>query len=221
MKKVEKNQHWFEVDAPYRLLTYNLFNMKEIVYDASTGIKKHLSKQGFTFEIDVPGLEGIRFQLTRRNKLGIFAPIGVEIDRIVEKTKPFLDKAAGYAVRLTPLPIKEKIGSMRARSQLRGQATLRHSQQLIVGLEAILAEDWVLYRSDEPSKERAQWREKIERDGIRLKPFAIEHLRNGYPVTYDKMMRWRKLKERAKKALLNEGFSAREAEAAMNYASFF
>lgn len=78
------------------------------------------------------------------------------------------------------------------------RATLRHSQQLSLGLEAILAEDWTFYRPYEPSRERAQWRDKIEREGIRLKEFAIEHLRSGYPDTYDKLKRWRKLRERIK-----------------------
>jgi len=101
------------------------------------------------------------------------------------------------------------------------RSTLRHSRQLILGLEAILAEDWPLYRSSEPSEERAQWEEKIEREGIGLKEFAIEHLRSGYPSTYEKMKQWRNLKEKAKQLLLREGFSADKAEAVLNFASFF
>ena len=89
-----------------------------------------------------------------------------------------------------------------------------------LGLEAILAEDWTLYRHQEPSKERSCWREKIELEGNRLKEFAAEHLRSGYPDTYDKMKRWRKLKERAKEALLKEGKSVDVAESVVNFVSF-
>ena len=58
-----KTQYWFNVDAPYQLLTYNLYSNNKVVYDKAKGT----SKQGFTFEVEIPGLEGVRFQLTRRD----------------------------------------------------------------------------------------------------------------------------------------------------------
>jgi len=93
----------------------------------------------------------------------------------------------------------------------RTSETLTHRRQLSLGLEAILAEDWYLYRYQETSGERARWKDKIEREGIRLKEFVIEHLRSDYPDTYDKLKRWRKLKE----ALLKEGNSVHDVDEAV------
>ena len=62
-----------------------------------------MSRQGLTFTIDDPDVEGVTFQLTRKDKLGIFAPEGVELETIVGVLKPYLDRAAGKPVRLTPL----------------------------------------------------------------------------------------------------------------------
>jgi len=106
------------------------------------------------------------------------------------------------------------------RTRKSSRATLGHSRQLSLGLEAILAEDWTLYRYQEPSKERARWKDKIEREGNKLKKFAIEHLRSSYPDIYEKMKRWRELKAKAKKMLLDEGNPEDVTEGVINFVSF-
>lgn len=101
------------------------------------------------------------------------------------------------------------------------RGTLKHSRQLSLGLEAILAEDWTFYRHQEPSRERACWREKIELEGNRLKEFAAEHLRSGYPATYERMKHLKMLKGSIEEELLNEGDSKEGVEAVLNHSSFF
>lgn len=96
----KKNQYWFLIDQDYMVMTANLTSVKGLTYERTGPI----SRQGFTFAIDEPDLEGVTFQLTRKNKLGIFAPQGAELENILERTKPYLDRAADTPVRLTPLP---------------------------------------------------------------------------------------------------------------------
>lgn len=118
---MKKDQYWFKVDAPYRLLTYALFNDKKIVYDR----EKAISKGRFTFEIDIPDLEGIRFQLTSRRKFGIYPPRGIDVDRIILTVKPLLDKAAGRSVKLTPLPVETRRQEQRSFPRLNMEITQR------------------------------------------------------------------------------------------------
>lgn len=107
------------------------------------------------------------------------------------------------------------------RKQSAKRMSSKYKRQLSLGLKSILAEDWQLYRPYEDRSEvRARWREEIEYEGIRFKELATEYLRKNYPSTYDKMQRRRKLKERAKEALLMEGKTERDAEAIINFVSF-
>ena len=61
------------------------------------------SRQGMTFKIVDPGFEWVTFQLTKKDKLGVFAPEGLELGPILEVIKPYLEKAAEKPVKLTPL----------------------------------------------------------------------------------------------------------------------
>jgi hypothetical protein len=60
------------------------------------------SKGRFTFEIDEPELVDVTFQLTSKDKLGIFAPVGLDIEDITKILKPILDEATGKPVKLEP-----------------------------------------------------------------------------------------------------------------------
>lgn len=108
------------------------------------------------------------------------------------------------------------------KSRLKGRrATLRHRRQLSLGLKAILGEDWFLYRPYEDRSEvRARWREEIEYKGIRYKELATEYLRKNYPKIYDKMQHRRKLREKAKEALLKEGKTEQEGKNIVNLVTF-
>jgi hypothetical protein len=96
----KKTQYWFLIDQDYMVMTANLTSVKGLSYNR-TG---RISRQGFTFTIDEPDLDGVTFQLTRKNKLGIFAPEGAGLEIILEGMKPYLDAAADTPVRLTPVP---------------------------------------------------------------------------------------------------------------------
>jgi len=161
-------------------------------------------------------LKDVTIQITTKGKLGIFYPEGISPEKCLKQVEPFITRADGGPAQILNI-IKEPISKGRVTGK---HVTLEHRRQLSLGLEAILAEDWYLYRYQEPSRERARWKDKIEREGIRLKEFAIEHLRSGYPETYDKMKRWRKLKEGAKEALLKEGNPVDVAEGVINFVSF-
>jgi hypothetical protein len=98
---IKKKQHWYNLDTSYRLLTYNLASQPRIdIQRTKTGYTA--SRGRFTFEVNEPDLEGIRFQLTSKDKLGVFAPLSTDIDEIIHLIKPILDQAAGKPVRLTP-----------------------------------------------------------------------------------------------------------------------
>jgi hypothetical protein len=94
----KKNQYWFEIDQPYMVLTSRLPFVEDVNYDRRVGVPR----QGLTFAIDEPDLEGVIFQLTRRGKLGVSAPRGMDIEVVLEGVKPYLDKAAETPVKLTP-----------------------------------------------------------------------------------------------------------------------
>jgi len=87
------------MDQPYNAIVYTMPSVEGVVYERGA----QMSRQGLTFTVDDPDLEGVTFQLTRRDKLGIFAPEGVELETVVGIVKPYLDRAAGKPVRLTPL----------------------------------------------------------------------------------------------------------------------
>jgi hypothetical protein len=94
----KKNQYVYNIDKPYELITANLSNKKGI--ELKYG--KAFSRQGFTFTVDIFGLENVTFQLTKRDKLNIWVPRGMEIDEIIKLFNPFLDEAAGETVKLIP-----------------------------------------------------------------------------------------------------------------------
>ena len=85
-------------------MAQNLTLVPEFEFDQD----RRLPRQGLTFTINAPGLDGVNFQLTKRDKLGIFAPVGAEIEEIVGKAKLYLDKAAGTPVKLTPITYADK-----------------------------------------------------------------------------------------------------------------
>jgi hypothetical protein len=95
----KKTQYWFSMDQSYNAIVYAMPSVEGVVYERGAQI----SRQGLTFTVDNPDVEGVTFQLTRKDKLGIFAPVGVELETIVGIVKPYLDRAAGKPVRLTPL----------------------------------------------------------------------------------------------------------------------
>jgi hypothetical protein len=99
----KKTQYWFEIDADYMVLTYYLSQHEGVAYEKG----KSFSKQGFTFTVDRPRLEGVIFQLTKRGKLGIFMPEGDDLDMVIAEIKPLLDEAAGKNVLLRPLFTRE------------------------------------------------------------------------------------------------------------------
>ena len=99
MQAPKKTQYWFSMDHSYKSIVYSMPSVEGVVYERGAQI----SRQGMTFTVDNPDVEGVTFQLTRKDKLGIFAPEGVELETIVGVLKPYLDRAAGKPVRLTPL----------------------------------------------------------------------------------------------------------------------
>ncbi|MBN1357572.1 hypothetical protein JW988_02275 [Candidatus Bathyarchaeota archaeon] len=96
----KKAQCWFDHDSSYELLTYNL-QMNQKIRIRRTKKGNLVSPQGFTFEIEEIGFEGVTFQLTRKNKLGIYYPISMNLDEIVLRLNPVLAGAAGIPVKLT------------------------------------------------------------------------------------------------------------------------
>lgn len=97
---IKKTQYWFSIDTSYRILTYNLASQPSIhIVRTKTG--NTASRGKFTFEVTGQYLEGVRFQLTANDKLGIYAPIGVDIDEIIQLIKPIFDKTVGKPVILT------------------------------------------------------------------------------------------------------------------------
>ncbi|MDG6991616.1 MAG: hypothetical protein JRM99_09425 [Nitrososphaerota archaeon] len=99
MQVPKKTQYWFSMDQPYNFIVHMMPSVEGIDYERGA----QLSRQGLTFTVDNPDIEGVKFQLTRKDKLGIFAPEGVDLETIVGIVKPHLDRAAGKPVRLTPL----------------------------------------------------------------------------------------------------------------------
>jgi len=96
----EKNQYWFRILEPRgRQLTLDLFNHKKISVEGIGG-KKGWSRGRFTFWIDEPGLEDVKFQVTTRDKIGIYVPVGLDVNEVLTICKPIFDKAAGRNVRL-------------------------------------------------------------------------------------------------------------------------
>ena len=99
MQVPKKTQYWFLMDQSYNAIVYTMPSVEGVVYERGA----QMSRQGLTFTVDNPDIDGVTFQLTRKHKLGIFAPEGVELETIVGIVKPYLDRAAGKPVRLTPL----------------------------------------------------------------------------------------------------------------------
>ena len=87
------------MDQSYNAIVYTMPSVEGVVYERGA----QMSRQGLTFTVDNPDAQGVTFQLTRKDKLGIFAPEGVDLETIVGIVKPYLDRAAGKPVRLTPL----------------------------------------------------------------------------------------------------------------------
>ena len=99
MPDPKKTQYWFSMDQPYNFIVHMMPSVEGIAYERGA----QMSRQGLTFTVDDPDAEGVKFQLTRKDKLGIYAPEGADLETIVGIVKPYLDRAAGKPVRLTPL----------------------------------------------------------------------------------------------------------------------
>jgi hypothetical protein len=67
---------------------------------------------------------------------------------------------------------------------------LKHSIKLILGLEAILAEDMPMWLEEE---NESKWTFRVETEGRKLGQFAYEHLSSGYPSVDRLLMRHRRL----------------------------
>jgi len=95
------------------------------------------------------------------------------------------------------LPVGEKIFASKADYE----AALKHSKDLVLGLEAILAEDprWF--------PQEAGWAFQVRTEGIGLKQFAEEHLRKSYRSIYQKVEAYREMKEKYKLILMQKGYS--------------
>jgi len=70
------------------------------------------------------------------------------------------------------------------------EIALKHSEELFLGFDAILAEEvnlWLLLRHPLADIKGRN----IVTEGSELKPFAEEHLKTGYPDTYEKLTKFR------------------------------
>ena len=145
------------------------------------------------------------------------------IDELGEKTD--LARSTIYQ-RLTSLIMQGKIMrekgyySLPEKKFKSKHRNTRARRQLSLGFEAILYEDWALWRIEEPSFERAKLEERIEREGQQFKKFAVEHLKTGYRSTFKKMERWCKLKDKIRSALKGDGNSEDMADIALNLKTF-
>ena len=84
-------------------------------------------------------------------------------------------------------------------------ASLKHSERLVSGLEVILAEDrsgWLEAESRESS-----WAQKIEQEGTRVKRYAEQHLKTGYPPVYRKMKAHQRLLLKLEALMESKGYS--------------
>jgi predicted transcriptional regulator len=71
------------------------------------------------------------------------------------------------------------------------EIALKHSEELFLGLDAILAEEVNLWLAlPHPLSDVKE--PNVVTKGNELKPFAEEHLKSGYPATYDKLIEFRK-----------------------------
>ena len=115
----KKVQYWFHVDVPYLELTYALFNHPKIEIGKP-------SKGRFTFKVKELELSDVTFQLARRkNVLGIFAPIGLDIEEILRIIKPILDEAVRKPVILQPYAIEgEKVSEKHVEDIVSGLISL-------------------------------------------------------------------------------------------------
>ena len=107
MQAPKKTQYWFTMDQSYNSIVYTMPSVEGVNYERGA----QMSRQGLTFTVDNPDVEGVKFQLTRKDKLGIYAPEGADLETIVRIVKPYLDTAAGKPVRLTPLLIPSPTAS--------------------------------------------------------------------------------------------------------------
>jgi len=90
--------------VPYLEITASIPRIEEVRFAQG----KSVSRQGFTFTVDGHGLDGVTFQLTRGNKLGIFMPKGMDLELVVMEIQSILEKALGRRVLLTPLFPKQE-----------------------------------------------------------------------------------------------------------------
>ncbi len=95
----KKQQYWFKILEPSGLeLTLYLSNHKKVNVHSLGG--KGWSKGRFTFEVDEPGLEDITFQITTHDKLGIFAPVGLDVNEVIMLIKPIMEQAVSKTIKL-------------------------------------------------------------------------------------------------------------------------
>lgn len=211
----KKTPVYLKTDLAYRLVTYNLLTTPGVTHLKD---KSASGRFAFTIEDDLDFIDVV-IQVTSTGCVNIYPPEEAPKDRIVEKVLKLLSGANQAPVNVLR---KQKAQTHRPhRTDSEYKIALKHSKNVLLGLEAILAEDWALYRHREPSAKRAKWMDKIQNEGYRYKEFAIEHLQSGYPDTYKKFQRWRTIKREAKKSLLNEGNTEEKAEAIMNFATLF
>ena len=104
MSEAKKVSYWFKLDVSYFEITASIPWIKEVRFERG----KSFSRQGFTFIVDGHGLDGVTFQLTKGNKLGIFMPKGMDLESVIDGIQSILEEAAGRRVRLTPLFTKQE-----------------------------------------------------------------------------------------------------------------
>jgi len=118
------------------------------------------------------------------------------LDRILEEFRVLgiIEKVNGYWRLKSETPYKTKDEY---------DIALQHSKKLLIGLEAILAEDRLGWQ---PLIGRGDLLAKVEEEGELAKPFAEAHLRTGYPNIYKKLVEYRELNAKIKKDLVEGGY---------------
>ena len=102
----KKSQYWFRVvNASAIALSYDLGKHDKVVVKGIGGKRWFTGR--FTFDIDEPGLEDVTFQLTTHDKLGIFAPRGVDVLEIVSIFGAIVEEAAKSPIKLVPYAIPQ------------------------------------------------------------------------------------------------------------------
>lgn len=133
----------------------------------------------------------VPFQMTTKGKLSITYPEASKYSFFLELVKPYLVTAEGLPVTqftILSRPNEKKEPPSQPR------ATVHYNpEKLILGLEALLAEDISMWLEDRPE---SIWSDKVLTKGVTFKSFAEKYLRVGYPGIYRKLMAHRRLNKR-------------------------